>query len=159
MASETRLLLEMLDAAFQGRGWHGTTLSGALRGLTPKQAAWRPRPGRHNIWELTLHTAYWKYIVRRRIAGDDSRAAFPRTPSNWPAVPRPANAAAWRRDVWLAKQMHAELRAAVAALPPKRLAARSPMGKWSYAQLIHGVAAHDLYHTGQMQLIKRLMRG
>lgn len=159
MHSEIKLLLQVLDDAFQGRGWQGTTLTGALRGLTPRQALWRPRPGRHNVWELTLHTAYWKYVVRRRIAGDDARAGFPRSPSNWPAIPHPANAAAWRRDVWLTKQMHAELKAAVAALPPRRLGARSPAGRWTYAQVIHGVAAHDLYHTGQIQLIKRLMRG
>jgi hypothetical protein len=158
MATEIKLLLEMLDSAFLGRGWHGTTLTGALRGITPKQALWRPRPKRHNIWELTLHAAYWKYVVRRRITGDDSRGAFPRAPSNWPALPPVPNSAAWRRDVRLLKEMHAGLRAAVVALPPKRLGARSPMGKWSYAQLIHGVAAHDLYHTGQIQLIKRLMR-
>jgi uncharacterized damage-inducible protein DinB len=159
MTSEIKLLLEMLDAAFQGRGWHGTTLIGALRGVTPKQALWRPRPGRHNVWELALHTAYWKYVVRRRITGDETRGAFPRAPSNWPAVPTTPNAAAWRRDVWLVKQMHVDLRAAVAVLPPKRLNARSPTGKWTYAEMIHGVAAHDLYHTGQIQLIKRLMRG
>jgi uncharacterized damage-inducible protein DinB len=159
MSSEIKLLLQVLDDAFQGRGWQGTTLTGALRGLTPKQALWRPRPGRHNVWELVLHTAYWKYVVRRRITEDDSRGAFPRSPSNWPTVPSVPDAAAWRRDVRLAKEMHAALKTAVAALPPKRLAARSPMGKWSYAQLIHGVAAHDLYHTGQIQLIKRLMRG
>ncbi|HEY0351427.1 MAG TPA: DinB family protein, partial [Gemmatimonadales bacterium] len=63
------LLLEMLDQAYNQKGWHGTTLRGALRGLTPKDALWRPAPRRHNIWELTLHAAYWKYAVRRRLAG------------------------------------------------------------------------------------------
>jgi hypothetical protein len=47
---------------------------------------------------------------------------------------------------------------AVRTLPPAMLEARSPKGVWTYAEEIHGVAAHDLYHTGQIQLIKRLMR-
>lgn len=159
MASEIKLLLEVLDAAFLGRGWQGTTLTGALRGVTPTQALWRPRPGRHNLWEVALHTAYWKYVVRRRITDDETRGAFPRSPSNWPAVPAAPDVTAWRRDVRLVKEMHAALRAAVAALPPKRLGTRAPTGKWTYAEMIHGVAAHDLYHTGQIQLIKRLLRG
>ena len=159
MHSEIKLLLQVLDGAFLGRGWQGTTLTGALRGVTPKHALWRPGPKRHNVWELALHTAYWKYVVRRRITGDETRGAFPRSPSNWPAVPAVPDAAAWRRDVGLVKEMHAELRTVVAGLKPRRLAARSPTGKWTYAEMIHGVAAHDLYHTGQIQLIKRLMRG
>jgi uncharacterized damage-inducible protein DinB len=153
-----QLLVDVLDHAFQGRGWHGTTLTGALRGVTPGQASWRAAPDRHNIWELALHTAYWKYVVKRRLAGDGGRGDFPRSPSNWPAPPARATLIAWRADLRILKQAHADLRATVLALPPKRLAARSPAGKWTYAELIYGVAAHDLYHTGQIQLLKRLMR-
>jgi hypothetical protein len=54
------LLLEIMDQAFDRKGWHGTTLRGALRGVTPAQALWRPGPDRHNVWELTVHAAYWK---------------------------------------------------------------------------------------------------
>ena len=61
------LLLEILDQAFDRKGWHGTTLRGALRGMTAEAALWRPAPGRHNIWELAVHAAYWKYVVRRRL--------------------------------------------------------------------------------------------
>ncbi len=64
------LLLRVMDQAYDQKSWHGTTLRGSLRGLTAEEALWRPGPNRHNIWELTLHAAYWKYIVRRRLAGD-----------------------------------------------------------------------------------------
>jgi len=121
MPSEIRLLLDILDRAFTGTGWHGTTLLGALRGVTPRQALWRPAPGRHNVWELALHAAYWKYVVRRRITGAGERGAFPRAPSNWPDVPEAPTAKAWREDVRLLKRMHAELVDAVASLPPSAL--------------------------------------
>lgn len=159
MAPAIRLLVEQLDHAFGGRSWHGTTLTGALRGVTPARALWRPRRNRHSIWELALHAAYWKYVVRCRMTGTRPPEGFPRAPSNWPAAPARPDARQWRADLRLLKQMHAELRAAVAALPPRRLRARSPAGTWSYAELIYGVAAHDLYHTGQIQLIKRLAVG
>jgi uncharacterized damage-inducible protein DinB len=156
MSAEIRLLLEVLDHAFAGRSWHGTTLTGALRGVTPARALWRPGRNRHTIWDLVLHAAYWKYVVRCRVTGVRPPDGFPRAPSNWPEPPARPDAARWRADVRLLKRMHAELRAAVAALPPRQLRSRSPAGTWTYAEMISGLAAHDLYHTGQIQLIKRL---
>jgi hypothetical protein len=151
------LLLEVVDQAFDQRGWHGTTLRGSLRGVTSMEARWRPAPGRHNIWELTVHAAYWKYAVRRRLTGV-ATGSFARKPSNWPAVPDPADAAAWKRDIRLLEGEHRLLRDSVRTLPPAKLDALSPQGVWTMAEEIHGVAAHDLYHTGQIQLIKKLMR-
>lgn len=150
------LLLEVMDQAFDQKSWHGTTLRGSLRGLTPEEALWRPGASRHNIWELALHTAYWKYAVRRRLAGE-AIGSFDRKPSNWPAIPQPADSRAWKRDVAFLEQEHRKLREVVSGLRPSELRLRSPRGVWTNAQEIHGVAAHDLYHTGQIQLIKRLM--
>jgi hypothetical protein len=145
-----------MDQAFDQRGWHGTTLRGALRGVTPKEALWRPGPDRHNVWELAIHAAYWKYAVRRRLAGD-ATGSFGRKPSNWPSVPDSPDLKAWKQDVALLESEHALLRKVVSGLTPADLERRSPKGVWTYAEEIHGVAAHDLYHTGQIQLIKRLM--
>lgn len=150
------LLLEMLDQAFDRKGWHGTTLRGSLRGVGQEQALWRPAPERHNIWELTVHAAYWKYAVRRRLAGS-AVGSFTRKPSNWPSVPAHADEKAWKLDIRLLESEHRLLREAIGTLPPVRLAERSPQGVWTNAEEIHGVAAHDLYHTGQIQLIKKLM--
>jgi hypothetical protein len=150
------LLLRILDQAFDQKGWHGTTLRGALRGVTSDEALWRPGPGRHNIWELTVHAAYWKYVVRRRLAGDPV-GSFERKPSNWPAIPDPADTRAWKADIRLLEAEHGRLRQTISTLSPRGLRDRSPKGVWTNAEEIHGVAAHDLYHTGQIQLIKKLM--
>jgi DinB family protein len=155
--SLVELLLEIMDQAFDQKSWHGTTLRGALRGLTPDEALWRPAPGRHNVWELTLHAAYWKYAVRRRLAGA-AIGSFDRKPSNWPAIPDPVDLRAWKRDVAFLEAEHRKLREVVSGLTPAALKLRSPRGVWTNAEEIHGVAAHDLYHTGQIQLIKRLMK-
>ena len=151
-----RLLLQVADQAYDRKSWHGTTLRGSLRGVTADEALWRPGPGRHNIWELTLHTAYWKYAVRRRLAGA-AIGSFERKPSNWPAIPEPADARAWKRDIAVLDNEHQKLRKVIAGLSPARLQQLSPKGVWTNAQEIHGVASHDLYHTGQIQLIKRLL--
>ena len=78
------LLAAELDP--RGRGaWHGPTVQGALRGVSAAQARWQPAPGRHSIWELVLHIAYWNYAVRHHLEPDGP--AFPRSPANWPALP------------------------------------------------------------------------
>lgn len=151
------LLLEIVDQAFDRRAWHGTALWGSIRGVTPRQALWRPAASRHNIWEVVLHTAYWKYIVRRRLL-QDPELRFPRPGANWPRLPARPDAAAWKRDVALLKQEHRLLRTAIARFPAARLRRKGWRSSWSNIQHIYGIASHDLYHAGQIQLLKRLMR-
>jgi hypothetical protein len=157
MDARLRLLLEVFDQAYTAPSWHGTPLKGALRGVTPRDALWRPAAGRHCIWDLVLHAAYWKYIVRGRLL-DDPAIAFPRAPANFPAVPARPNAAAWRADRALLDEQHALLRQAIVRLDPARLERRSKAerAKWRAKQEIYGIASHDLYHAGQIQLLKRL---
>ena len=148
-------LLVNLDNAFHGRGWQGTTLLGALRGVTARTALFRPGKGRRCIWEHAIHAAYWKYVVRRTLAPREGDS-FQRTPSNWPAVPREPDETAWKRDIALLKDAHADLRAAVAGFDAARLGEPAGGRKFSYLTYIVGAAAHDAYHTGQIQLLKRL---
>jgi uncharacterized damage-inducible protein DinB len=151
------LLLWNLQPPPGRKSWHGgPTPVGALRGVTAAQAAWRPTPRRKSIWELALHIAYWKYTVRRHLEGGD-RPRFPRHPSNFPDQPAPADAAAWSRDVALLRAEHERLVAAVRTLARARIDEIPPEGRrWTYGELVLGIAAHDAYHTGQIQLLKRL---
>lgn len=100
-----KLLLENIQPR-AGRGsWHGgPTAVGSLRGVTAEQAAWTPAPGRKSNWALALHIAYWNYAVRRRLDGG-SGTRFPRTPANWPRIPKPADARAWTDDIALLKRL------------------------------------------------------
>lgn len=151
-APSIELLADNLDRAYRGRSWHGTSLHGSLRGLTPAIALWRPAPGRHCIWELLLHCAFWKHDVRRKLTGE--AGAFPREGRDFPRLPAPANTLALRRDLELLHGQHARLREAVLALDPATLADRR--GAWRRVDFVLGAAAHDLYHAGQVNLLKRL---
>ncbi len=132
MESEIRQLLAILDQAYNHRSWHGTNLRGSIRGVEVDLASRRPAPGRHNIWELVVHAAYWKYASWRRLTGAR------RTPDDRPAielviepeqyetelvrtmVERPLAAISWRDTArhWEAtwRDQHAEARAALAGL-------------------------------------------
>lgn len=152
---QVALLLRLLDEAYDHKAWHGPNLRGSIRGLDAQRAAWRPGPGRHSIWELVVHAAYWKYAVRRRLTGE-KRGAFALAGSNWfPRAAEPAERA-WRRDLALLASEHRRLRAAVALLRDADLAARTAGSQVSRGTLVSGAAAHDVYHAGQIQLLKRL---
>ena len=92
------LLLQLIDQGYDKKSWHGPNLRASIRGVTARQAAWRPAPGRHNIWELTLHTAYWKYVVQRRIMGE-KRGSFVVPGSNFFERPVELSEAAWKKDI------------------------------------------------------------
>ncbi|MBW3600235.1 MAG: DinB family protein [Planctomycetes bacterium] len=153
-AESLALLLDVIDQGFDRQSWHGPNLRGAIRGVTHEEAAWRPQHQRHNIWEHVLHAAYWKYTVRRRIL-NEKRGSFPLKGSNW-ITPAATTAEAWRRDVQLLVDTHQSMRAAIADLPPDQLPKPLPGAKITYFFLISGIAAHDAYHAGQIQLLRRL---
>ena len=145
------MLLDSLDEAFDKKSWHGPNLRGAIRGVTAGQAAWRPAEERHNIWELTLHAGYWKYVVRRKILRE-KWGSFVLAGSNFFERPESRAAAtetAWKRDIAILEAEHRKLRDAVAQLPASAL---TP----AVCHLIRGAAAHDLYHAGQIRLLRRM---
>lgn len=149
-AQTAKVVLALLDEAFEKKTWHGPNLKQSLKGVSVVQAAWRPGAGRHNIWELTLHAAYWKYIARRKIEGS-KRGSFVLKGSNFFARPEKGNAteAAWASDRKLLEHEHRALRASVAKV------LRTPRGGKSLRH-VYGVAFHDVYHAGQIRLLRRL---
>ena len=144
------LILALLDEGYTKKTWHGPNLRQSLKGVSANEAAWRPAPGRHNIWELALHAAYWKYVARRRIEGG-KRGSFALKGSNF--FPRPekgkATEAAWHGDLALLEKEHKALEAAV------RRVLKTPRAKKLLPSL-YGVAFHDTYHAGQIRLLRRL---
>lgn len=150
----TELIIIQLEQAFRRKSWHGTNLLGSIRGIDVETAVWRPGAGKHNIWELIVHAAYWKYSVYRRFAGDP-KLTFALKGSNWFERPVDRTDAALRSDVRILKDYHSRLIEAIAAFPARKLNTIPAGSKTSYLDLAIGVAAHDLYHAGQIQLLKR----
>jgi len=145
------LVLALLDEGYERKTWHGPNLKQSIKGVTSKQAAWRPGANRHNIWEVMLHAAYWKYAVRRRIEGG-KRGSFVLKGSNFFVRPEKGkmNEAAWGADKKLLEREHRALRVAVSKV------LRTPRSRKLMRQL-YGVAFHDVYHAGQIRLLRRLV--
>lgn len=145
------MLLSLLDEGYEKSAWHGPNLRQSIRGVRARQAAWRPGPNRHNIWELTLHAAYWKYAARRKIEGG-KRGSFVLKGSNFFARPEAGklSEAAWQADRELLDREHKALRKAV-----ERVVQTPRAGKLK--RMLCGVAFHDIYHAGQIRLLRRLV--
>lgn len=156
MASELSLLLTQLDHAYDHGTWHGPNLKGSLRGVSSDEAAWRPAPDRHNIWEETVHAAYWKYVVRRRIL-DEKRGSFDLAGSDWFPCPEPLDAKEWKSARALLQDHHERLRETVAGLSAKDLERPASGSADTLRDMIFGVAFHDVYHAGQIRLLRRMM--
>lgn len=155
--NELQLLRHHLDLAYAKKAWHGPNLKGALRGVSLDEAVWRPTPERRNICEHVVHASYWKYSVARRLTGAE-RGTFGEPGSNWFERTRDDGAAGWKADLRRLDRIHAELAAAIDRFDPSRLDEIPDGSSTTFRDLILTIASHDIYHTGQIQLLKRLAR-
>ena len=150
------VLLRVYEEAYRKSAWHGPNLRGSIRRVSATQAARRPGRGRHNIAEITVHCAYWKYTLRRRIRGD-KRGSFALKGSNWFKLPSRPSDGQWREYVALLDSEHNSLLETRATTLWSRMSAA--VGSDSkLVQLVYGAALHDTYHAGQVQLLKALLK-
>lgn len=148
--------MELLRHAYDQPAWHGPNLRESLSDVTLSQALWRPAPERHTIWELVLHCAYWKHVVIRRLEGFGDDSGFSRPPADFPALLE-ATAAAWASDLDLLENTHQQLLTRVGELDTPRLAEpATDKEDRTLAEIIFGVAHHDVYHAGQIRLLLAL---
>jgi hypothetical protein len=149
-------LADQLHRAAQGGAWHGPSLREALDGVDATSAAARPVASAHSIWELVRHLHGTYRLVLRRLEGDDA----PLAPlEDWAVLPAPSEEN-WRVDVALVFELNARLQEAVRRFPVERLfdplVAYPPYS--AFTQFV-GVTQHDLYHAGQIVLLKRMASG
>jgi uncharacterized damage-inducible protein DinB len=152
LSSESARIADQLRRAFDGSAWHGPALLELLEDIDAAMAAAKPVKDAHSIWELVLHIAVWDEAATVRLSG---RKTQPEGLENFPLVPKPT-AANWRRAVRQAVKAHQTLVKTVASLPDSRLWERVPGKKYDFYHNLHGVVQHELYHAGQIAILKRV---
>jgi len=150
-SSESALIADQLRRAFEGDAWHGPALLELLDDVDAGTAAAKPLPDVHSIWELALHVAAWDAAACRRLGGETVQLTGT---ANFPVVPKPTEAA-WRKAVAQAKRTHDGLVKTVGGLTESRLRERVPGKKYDFYFMLHGVAQHELYHAGQIAILKK----
>lgn len=157
MITVKELLSIHLEDTFASERWH-PTLATAVWGLTAAQAAWKPAPERHSIWQIVRHLIHWKRGVLEALNGNTPD--FERmTAEDWPEVAGDQDA--WEADVRALHDLYAEFRRRLEALGDEGLqrAVRSYQQSAEplvIARRLLGVFTHDAYHSGQIQYLRAL---
>ncbi len=149
--TEAARIADQLRRVFCGDAWHGPGLLELVEDVDAATAAARPVPEAHSIWELVLHVAVWDRAACRRLSGEKCQ---PTGEANFPRVTK-ATAAAWHKAVAETTRGHDRFVKTVAALPDSRLWDRVPGKRYDFYHMLHGVAQHELYHAGQIAILKK----
>ena len=149
--NEVERMSDQLKRAFEGNAWHGPSVMEVLDGVTAKQALARPIPAAHTIWELALHIGAWERACLRRLRGERAELT---DIEDWPPV-LDASDTAWQQLITTLQLGNQELRNAVEALDSQQLDEPIVPGMPSVYITVQGVVQHDLYHAGQIAIIKK----
>lgn len=150
-SQEAAGIADQLRRAFHGDAWHGPALLELLEDIDAAIAAAKPFPNVHSIWELVLHIAAWDGAALRRIGGKKAQL---KGKQNFPLVFEPSETA-WRQAVAQTTRTHDLLVETVAGLSEGRLRDTVPGKRYDFYHMLHGVAQHELYHAGQIAILKK----
>jgi uncharacterized damage-inducible protein DinB len=156
LTSERNRIVDQLERAFEGEAWHGPSVLESLEGVTWEEALQKPIPQAHSIWEIVLHMTAWEGVVRRRLLGESPGIT---DDENWPELENPGPPD-WARALEGLRAGHMRLRETAASVPDELLDS-SPTGSPQSGHpltryvLLHGIIQHDLYHAGQISILKK----
>lgn len=154
MTTEVERIRDQFRRAFDGEAWHGPSVGQLLDGVSAQQAAAHPIPGAHSIWQLTLHIAAWERACRRRLEGDPAQLT---DTEDWQPIDDTSEAA-WEKTKQQLIDNHRELLEAIARVDDARLDEPIVNGSQSSVYVtLHGVVQHDLYHAGQIAMLKKAL--
>ena len=151
-APEATLIADQLRRAFYGTAWHGPSVIELVRDVNAAAAVARPIANLHSIWELLLHIEVWDRAATLRMGGEKCQ---PTGTDNFPRPPAKPTEAAWQKAIAKARRTHDSLVKQVAALSEYRLRERCPGKRYDLYHLLHGVVQHELYHAGQIAILKK----
>ncbi|MEJ2616215.1 MAG: DinB family protein [Ignavibacteriaceae bacterium] len=157
LSLERDFLKDILEEAYFKKAWHGPNLHSALNGVTADDALKRPSKGRNNIYEITIHSAYWVYRVINRIRKNPG-LKFPLKGNNWFESPKTLTNTEWKKIKKLLNELHKELFNLISELSSREFKSKTEKEKQIISRLLVGISMHDVYHAGQIQLIKKLIK-
>jgi uncharacterized damage-inducible protein DinB len=152
--SEIQRILDQMDRAFSGDSWHGPSLTALLDGVSAEKASKHPIPQAHSIWEIVHHIRAWNTIVQHRLKNDTGEVT---SETDWPPL-WDASEITWKRALEDLGESHTRLRQVVAELREDQLEEKPADSRDSRYVMLHGVVQHDLYHAGQIAILKKALR-
>jgi len=148
MADSVKSITRLLQKAFEKNAWHGPSVREVLDSI-PDGMSFEKLPGTHSIIELVAHMHSWREFVVRKLEGDLQYVVG--DSQNFPEITN------WQEIKEKLYRNQERLLNALESFPESSLATLVPHAshKYTYYTMLHGIIHHDLYHIGQIVLIKK----
>lgn len=144
--TESKKIIDLLSHTFEKNAWHGPAVLEVLAEVSPEMAVTRIGES-HSIIELVAHMTAWRNFVSEKLEGNTE---FDLSESqNFP------QATNWKTVLADLKQSQQRLLNALTQMPDERLQEKVPNRPFKFYTMLHGIIHHDLYHIGQIVLIKK----
>lgn len=149
--------LNHFKAVHNGEPWYGDDITSKLDGVTDDTAFIRPVEGVHSIAEVVAHMTYWRMSLISRLKRDASFKASVESDDNWrdPSVLRVEGWTRIREAFETSQQIIIEL---LSRQPAEILDTEYEKGR-TFDYLVEGIIDHDVYHLGQIGLIRKMVTG
>ncbi len=151
--TEIERITQQLKAAVEGEAWHGPSVKETLQGVTTEQAQAKPIAGAHSIWEIVLHISGWMKVAVPRMQG--IKTTQPEQ-GDWPAI-KNSTVPDWNQTLEEMQKNYQELMTAISKLSEEDLTKPVlDIPNYIYV-LLHGIIQHNLYHAGQIAVLRKAL--
>jgi uncharacterized damage-inducible protein DinB len=142
---------KLLIASYDGQSWHGPNITKTLASV-PLEKISNRLPNSHSIIELVYHMTAWrKFVIEQVKENLDYRVS---DEANFKSFPNPSQAD-WEEVLKALEDNQQAFLAALDVLDEARLYEQIPGRFYDLGFLIHSGMHHDLYHLGQIVLLKK----
>jgi uncharacterized damage-inducible protein DinB len=150
---ESKRISNLYQSIYNGNPWLEVTLTGTLKDITAQQAYRKAHPKLNTIWEIVNHLIQWRRNILSRLHGK-----MVATPDHNYFVPvLDSSEAAWEQSLQnLAKSQEA-WNTFFENFDDNDIEKIFVQNNHTYYEHIHGIIQHDVYHLGQIVILKKLL--
>jgi uncharacterized damage-inducible protein DinB len=150
MGIEINRIVKLFEDLQHGDCWIGTNFKETLYGVDAATASKIISTNGNSIWQLTNHIIFWRTTVVNRLTGSNNPPPFKDF-----LLPDELNAANWKQTGHDFEAAYHSLRTALHNVKDENLDKPSVKPEQTIYQLIMGCLQHDVYHLGQMMLLRK----
>lgn len=152
--NEVKKIRSKLEEIYFGPAWHGPAIKELLKGVTAKKALVKPVKGVHSIWELVLHLTTWTEVTVKRVRGE--KVSQISSEKDWPAY-ADGTEKGWKKTLQTLDLQQKKLLQYLAKTKDSRLPEKVKKSGSRLDTLLYGTINHEMYHAGQIGVLKKLI--
>ncbi|MFB3387892.1 DinB family protein [Flavobacterium sp. LAR06] len=151
--SESKRVSNLYQSIYNGNPWLEVTLADTLRNVTAEQAYKKANPNLNTIWEIVNHLIQWRRNILRRVQGE-----IVTTPDHNYFVPIiDPSEASWEQSLQSLEKSQELWTAFFNDFDDADFDKIDPNNNHNFYEDIHGIIQHDVYHLGQIVILKKLV--